>query len=54
LYCYATNFPRMDVKLEEGEGGISKPEDDGPLLGPPEPEPAAAAAAEASAAGAEA
>lgn len=30
------NFPRMDVKLEEGEGGISKPDTDGPPLGPPE------------------
>ena len=29
------NFPRMDVKLEEGEGGISKPSTDGPPLGPP-------------------
>lgn len=37
------NFPRSDVKLEEGEGGISKPSSDGPPLGPPPTEPVAAA-----------
>ena len=43
------NFPRMDVKLEEGEGGISKPSSDGPPLGPPKEEGAKAGAAAAEA-----
>lgn len=46
------NFQRSDVKLEEGEGGISKLSSDGPPLGPPPTEPVAAASSASRPAGA--